>query len=112
MHSLTSKSTSVEATKTDAGADEMANLILPADRFHARISLEQGVDGQKGGGKRHLRWSSVGSPWTQAALDQDMTHDYARNGTTSLFAALNIAAHNNHPKPFIWTATACDILEK
>jgi hypothetical protein len=73
-----------------------------------------------------------------------MTHDYKRNGTTSLFAAMNmierffrdlseraikrgsfynvddligaiteyINAHNRDPKPFIWTASATDILAK
>jgi len=68
-----------------------------------------------------------------------MTHDYKRNGTTTLFAALNVLtgvvigqclprhrngeflkflrtvdlqANNNDPKPFVWTATAEEILEK
>jgi hypothetical protein len=50
-----------------------------------------------------------------------MTHDYKRNGTATLFAALDtlilaigdyIDHHNLNPKPFIWTAKASDILEK
>ena len=31
-------------------------------------------------------------------------HDYKRNGTTTLFAALNVAAHNREPQPFVWKA--------
>jgi hypothetical protein len=71
-----------------------------------------------------------------------MAHDYKRNGTTTLFAALNVlddqvigqcqqrhtrseclkflrkidreyvAHHNKEPKPFIWTKSARDILQK
>lgn len=60
-----------------------------------------------------------------------MTHDYKRNGTTTLFAALNtldgtvvgrclpkhthkgyIREHNRASKPFVWTKPAEDILEK
>ncbi|MGB6477232.1 MAG: hypothetical protein WBF04_24525, partial [Candidatus Sulfotelmatobacter sp.] len=51
-----------------------------------------------------------------------LTHDYKRNGTATLFAALNAAngevfglcqeryidRHNESPKPFIWTARAAD----
>jgi len=49
---------------------------------------------------------------------QTMTHDYKRNGTTTLLAALNTATadsidkHNESPKPTIWTAKANDVLEK
>jgi hypothetical protein len=44
------------------------------------------------------------------------SHDYVRHGTTALFAALEvkignfIAATNGHPKPFVWTKTADEIL--
>jgi hypothetical protein len=69
-----------------------------------------------------------------------MTHDYKRNGTTTLFAALNMLdgtvigecrrgvfksvdelkqaimdyldKHNGHPKPYIWTKTATEIFSK
>ena len=49
-----------------------------------------------------------------------MTHDYKRNGVTTLFAALNVLTgkvlsmtHQLHrPKPFIWTAKASHILAK
>jgi hypothetical protein len=37
-----------------------------------------------------------------------MTHDYVRNGTTSLFAAFS--EWNKDPRPFIWTKTADEIL--
>jgi len=65
-----------------------------------------------------------------------MTHDYKRNGTTTLFTALDVLtgkvigqclprhrhteflieaylnAHNADPKPYVWTATAESILAK
>lgn len=68
-----------------------------------------------------------------------MTHDYKRHGTTTLFAALNVldgtqkrlrrgnftgvmeliaaikdylAQNNKQPKPFVWTATAQQIIER
>lgn len=58
-----------------------------------------------------------------------MTHDYKRNGTIDLFAAMNIATGqvitdltqaittwaehwNNNPTPFIWKATADYIITK
>jgi transposase len=50
-----------------------------------------------------------------------MTHDYKRNGTATLFAAMNTLDgtvislcddRHRHHKPFIWTAKAADILEK
>jgi hypothetical protein len=39
-----------------------------------------------------------------------MTHDYKRNGTTTLFAALT--KQNEAAKPFTWTAAAQDIIKK
>ena len=64
---------------------------------------------------------------------RQMTHDYKRNGTTTLpdiskkrlrrgvFASVQelvtaideyVAHHNTSPKPFIWTKSARDILQK
>ena len=73
---------------------------------------------------------------------ETMTHDYKRHGTTTLFAALNIAtgevigktyrkhrhqevlrflekclrdyllSYNKNPRPLVWTKTVDEILEK
>jgi hypothetical protein len=32
--------------------------------------------------------------------------------TDGVFGTYNLAAHNDNPKPFVWTATAESILEK
>ena len=49
---------------------------------------------------------------------RDLTVRSLRSGVFRSVAELtatieeHIAAHNAHPKPFVWTATASDILEK
>jgi hypothetical protein len=42
------------------------------------------------------------------------THDYARHGTTTLFAAITeyVENHNQNPKVFVWSATVTNILAK
>ena len=58
----------------------------------------------------------------QPGLPERRTHDYKRHGTTTLFAALEIATgkvtartqprHRHRAHPFVWTKTTDQILAK
>jgi len=74
--------------------------------------------------KRHPRFHFHFTPTSASWLNmverffRDLTVRSLRRGVFRNVAELtttieeHIAAHNAHPKPFVWTATASDILEK
>lgn len=74
--------------------------------------------------KRHRRFHFHFTPTSASWLNmverffRDLTVNSLRRGVfrsvTELTAAIeaHLAAHNAAPKPFVWTAKACDILEK
>ena len=68
----------------------------------------------------HFHFTPTSASWLNLVerFFRDLTDKSLRRGVfysvDDLIKAIeeHIAAHNNHPKPFIWTASACDILEK
>jgi len=74
--------------------------------------------------KRHPRFHMHFTPTSASWLNmverffRDLSQQRVRRGSfhsvDELIAAIEdyIRSHNEHPKPFIWTAKACDILEK
>jgi len=68
----------------------------------------------------HLHYTPTSASWLNMVerLFRDLTQQRLRRGVFHSVAELieaieeYIADHNRHPKPFVWTAKACDILEK
>ena len=68
----------------------------------------------------HMHFTPTSASWLNMVerFFRDITTNRLRNGVfrsvPELIAAINeyIAAHNNNPKPFVWTAKANDILAK
>jgi len=70
--------------------------------------------------KFHVHFTPTSSSWLNLVerFFRDITEPRIRRGVfhsvEELECAINeyIAIHNTEPKPFVWTAKACDILEK
>lgn len=68
----------------------------------------------------HMHYTPTSASWLNMVerLFRDLTQQRLRRGVFHSVAELidaiekYIADHNRHPKPFVWTAKACDILEK
>lgn len=68
----------------------------------------------------HMHYTPTSASWLNMVerLFRDLTQQRLRRGVFHSVAELidaiekYIANHNHHPKPFVWTAKACDILEK
>ncbi|MGB9120335.1 MAG: IS630 family transposase [Candidatus Angelobacter sp.] len=68
----------------------------------------------------HMHYTPTSASWLNMVerLFRDLTQQRLRRGVFHSVAELidaiekYLADHNRHPKPFVWTAKACDILEK
>ena len=68
----------------------------------------------------HMHYTPTSASWLNMVerLFRDLSQQRLRRGVFHSVAELidaiekYIADHNCHPKPFVWTAKACDILEK
>ena len=75
---------------------------------------------QKRNPRFHFHFTPTSASWLNMVerFFRDLTERSLRRGVfhsiTELVAAIDehIAIHNANPKPFVWTATASDILEK
>jgi transposase len=103
----------------DESIDEQLDVHLIADNYatHKHAKVQQWL-------KRHPRFHMHFTPTSSSWLNmverffRDITTQAIRRGVfrsvDALIAAIQayIVEHNREPKPFIWTATASDILEK
>jgi transposase len=103
----------------DESIDEQLDVHLIADNYatHKHAKVQRWL-------KRHPRFHMHFTPTSSSWLNmverffRDITTQAIRRGVfrsvDALIAAIQayIAEHNREPKPFIWTATASDILEK
>ncbi len=64
----------------------------------------------------HVHFTPTSSSWLNMVerFFRDLTQNRLRRDVEELIMAIGdyIDRHNENPKPFIWTATATDILEK
>jgi transposase len=103
----------------DESIDEQLDVHLIADNYatHKHAKVQRWL-------KRHPRFHMHFTPTSSSWLNmverffRDITTQAIRRGVfrsvDALIAAIQayIVEHNREPKPFIWTATASDILEK
>ena len=103
----------------DESIDEKLDVHLIADNYatHKHAKVQRWL---KRHPRFHMHFTSTSSSWLNMVerFFHDITTQAIRRGVfrsvDALIAAIQayIVEHNREPKPFIWTATASDILEK
>ena len=103
----------------DQETDGDKNIHIICDNYathkHAKVK-----EWQKRNPRFHFHFTPTSASWLNMVerFFRNITDKSLRRGVfhsvDSLVEAIeeHIAAHNKDPKPFIWTATASDILEK
>ena len=103
----------------DESIDEQLDVHLIADNYttHKHAKVQRWL---KRYSRFHMHFTPTSSSWLNMVerFFRDITTQAIRRGVfrsvDALIAAIQayIVEHNREPKPFIWTATASDILEK
>jgi transposase len=97
--------------------DKQIHLIVDNYSTHKHAAVKRWLQRHK---RFHVHFTPTSASWLNMVerFFRDLTVKRLRRGVfrgvDELVAAIEdyIAQHNEHPKPFIWTATASDILEK
>ena len=97
--------------------DKQLHLIVDNYATHKHAAVKRWLDRHP---RFHIHFTPTSASWLNMAerFFRDLTVKRLRRGVfrsvDELVAAIDdyIAQHNEHPTPFIWTATASDILEK
>ncbi len=97
--------------------DKQLHLIVDNYATHKHAAVKRWLDRHP---RFHIHFTPTSASWLNMAerFFRDLTVKRLRRGVfrsvDELVAAIDdyIAQHNGHPTPFIWTATASDILEK
>ena len=97
--------------------DKQIHLIVDNYSTHKHAAVKRWLQRHK---RFHVHFTPTSASWLNMVerFFRDLTVKRLRRGVfrgvDELVAAIDdyIAQHNEHPKPFIWTATASDILEK
>ncbi len=97
--------------------DKQLHLILDNYATHKHTAVKRWLKRHK---RIHIHFTPTSASWLNMGerFFRDLTDKRIRRGVfrsvSELNAAINdyLAVHNQHPKPFIWTAKASDILEK
>ena len=103
--------------RRETPADKEIHLICDnyATHKHAKVKAWQ-----KRNPRFHFHFTPTSASWLNMVerFFRDLTVNRIRRGVFRSVADLTtaideyLASHNASPKPFVWTATACDILEK
>jgi transposase len=97
--------------------DKELHLVCDNYATHKHPKVQEWLDRHP---RFHLHFTPTSASWLNMVerFFRDLTVDRLRRGVfrsvPELIAAINayVADHNHHPKPFIWTAKAKDILQK
>ncbi len=97
--------------------DKQLHLIVDNYATHKHAAVKRWLDRHP---RFHIHFTPTSASWLNMVerFFRDLTVKRLRRGVfrsvDELVAAIDdyIAQHNGHPTPFIWTATASDILEK
>ena len=97
--------------------DKQLHLIVDNYATHKHAAVKRWLDRHP---RFHIHFTPTSASWLNMVerFFRDLTVKRLRRGVfrsvDELVAAIDdyIAQHNEHPTPFIWTATASDILEK
>ncbi len=97
--------------------DKQLHLIVDNYATHKHTAVKRWLKRHK---RIHIHFTPTSASWLNMVerFFRDLTDKRIRRGVfrsvSELNAAINdyLAVHNQHPKPFIWTAKASDILEK
>lgn len=103
--------------KRSVPASKEAHLICDNYATHKHPKV---IAWQKRNKRFHFHFTPTSASWLNMVerFFRDITENQLRRGvfksTGELISAINryLEKHNENPKPFIWTATASDILEK
>jgi transposase len=103
--------------KSRTPRDKQIHLIVDNYSTHKHAAVKRWLQRNK---RFHVHFTPTSASWLNMIerFFRDLTDKLIRRGVfrsvDQLTAAIEdyIAQHNQHPKPFIWTATASDILEK
>ncbi len=103
--------------KRQAPKDKQIHLIVDNYATHKHAAVKRWLERNK---RFHVHFTPTSASWLNMVerFFRDITDKRIRRGVfrsvDELVAAIEdyIAKHNQQPKPFIWTATASDILEK
>ena len=97
--------------------DKQLHLILDNYATHKHTAVKRWLKRHK---RIHIHFTPTSASWLNMVerFFRDLTDKRIRRGVFRSVSELNaaiddyLAVHNQHPKPFIWTAKASDILEK
>lgn len=97
--------------------DKQLHLIIDNYSPHKHAAVQSWLDEHP---RFHIHFTPTSASWLNMVerFFRDLTHNQLRRGcftsVPDLIATINqyCSQHNRHPKPFVWTAKASDILEK